>query len=149
MPCYSDKRLLPYRPDQLYDLVLDVENYPDFLPWCKSCKIKSETDTEILADLRIGFKFFTETFTSRVTFDPYASIHVQYLDGPFKYLKNSWNFVPSTENGVTFTVVDFMIDFEFKSRILQGLIQGVFGEAVQKMVRAFESRAQQLYTLAA
>lgn len=149
MPCYSDKRLLPYSPDQLYNLVLDVENYPDFLPWCKSCKIKSKTEDEILADLRIGFKFFSESFTSRVTFDPYNMIQVEYLDGPFKYLHNKWTFTPSTENGVTFTIVDFTIDFEFKSRLLQGLIQGVFSEAVQKMVRAFESRAQQLYFLAA
>lgn len=145
MPYFSDKRLLPYSPDKLYELVLDVENYPDFLPWCKSCKVISESKDEILAEMRIGFKFFTETFMSRVTFTQDQLIEVQYLDGPFKHLKNQWKFIPQTENGVTFTIVDFSIDFEFKSRLLQGLVQGVFSEAVQKMVRAFETRAQQLY----
>lgn len=147
MPVYSDRRMLPYRPDQMYDLVLDVENYPDFLPWCKSCQITSETADEIFADVTIGFKFFSESFSSKVTFESPEKINVTYLSGPFKYLRNTWKFTPSVQDGVTFCIVDFNIEFEFKSRILQGLIQGVFSEAVQKMVRAFETRAEKLYNV--
>lgn len=142
MPRHEEKRPLPYRSDQLFDLVADVDSYPEFLPWCTASRIKHRSDELIIADLVIGFKGITERFTSRVTLDrPNCRIDVTYERGPFKYLKNRWIFVPS-DNGC---VVDFYVDFEFRSRILEKLIGLVFTEAVRKMVGAFERRADDLY----
>lgn len=146
MPTHAENRSMPYSAKQMYDLVADVASYPEFLPWCSAARIRQtkEVDDKIVmdADLVIAFKVFRERFGSRVTMSPNeTTIIVEYLDGPFKYLKNSWNFV-QTESGCD---VDFFVDFEFKSKVLQTLIGVVFGEAMRRIVGAFEDRAKQLY----
>lgn len=141
MPTHAEKRILRYTPEQMFNLVADVRRYPEFLPWCVGARIVSHTETELLADLTIGFKMFRETFRSRVALDRPHAIRVQYENGPFRYLNNTWKFHP-VEGG---TEVDFFVDFEFKSRLLQAVIGTVFNEAVRLMVRAFERRAMVLY----
>jgi coenzyme Q-binding protein COQ10 len=146
MPTHAEKRTMPYSAQQMYDLVADVGSYPEFLPWCAAARIRKITPSENLvimdADLVIAFKVFRERFGSRVTMDAENTmIIVEYLDGPFKYLKNNWKFT-KTETGCE---VDFYVDFEFKSKILQTLIGVVFGEAMRRIVGAFEKRAQALY----
>ena len=127
----------------MFDLVADVAKYPEFLPWCMGARIRSQTDTLLIADLIIGFKGIRESFTSRVSLDREAmSIQVTYQDGPFKHLNNKWKF---EDANVDQCALDFYVDFEFKSRIMQRLIEVLFGEAVRRMVRAFEQRAAYLY----
>ena len=141
MPTHAERRVLPYSPEQLFDMVADVRRYPEFLPWCVGARIVSTTETELIADLTIGFKMFRETFRSQVTLDRPDHLHVRYLNGPFRYLNNHWRFKP-VQGG---TEVDFFVDFEFRSRLLQAVIGTVFNEAVRLMVRAFERRAMVLY----
>jgi len=147
MPTHAEKRKLPWTAAQMYDLVADVGSYPEFLPWCAAARIRTrrqEGASEILeADLVISFKLFRERFGSRVTLRPeMREIDVAYLDGPFRYLDNHWRFADLPEGGCE---VDFHVDFEFRSRTLQAVIGVVFNEAVRRMVRAFEDRAQVLY----
>jgi coenzyme Q-binding protein COQ10 len=143
VPVHSEKRLLPHRPEQLFDLVADVEKYPEFLPWCVGARIRSRTERLLVADLIIGFKGIRESFTSKVSLDrDNLVVEVEYEDGPFKYLNNHWKFESSDGEKC---LLDFHVDFEFKSRILQKVIEMLFGEAVRRMVGAFEHRADQLY----
>jgi coenzyme Q-binding protein COQ10 len=130
----------------MYDLVADVARYPEFLPWTAAARIKSRDDkgdhTVMDADLVISFKVFRERFTSRVVLWPEAKkIDTEYLDGPFEHMKSNWAFRDS-EGGCE---VDFFVDFEFKNAILQKIIGVVFNEAMQRVVKAFEKRAQALY----
>ena len=147
MPTHSETRPLPYSARQMYDLVADVGSYPEFLPWCAAARVRKVTpqgDAQVMeADLVISFKVFRERFGSRVTLHPAEkSIDTQYLDGPFKYLKSRWQFAPLDDGGCH---VDFFVDFEFKNRVLQGVIGIVFNEAMHRIVRAFETRAKALY----
>ena len=148
MPTHAEMRRVPYSADEMYALVADVASYPEFLPWCTGARIRSRTPqadgSELIeADLVISFKVFRERFGSRVTLRPEKRrIDVAYLEGPFKYLNNHWQFVPVSD-GVS--DIDFFVDFEFRSRTLQAVIGLVFNEAVRRMVRAFEQRAEQLY----
>ncbi len=142
MPTHAEQKILPFTPQQLYDLVADVGSYPEFLPWCVGARIKEKTDTKVLADLVIGYKLFRERFTSKVTLDPkQPRIDVEYMDGPFKYLNNHWIFLSHPDG----CEIDFYVDFEFKSAILQKTIGLLFNEAVQRMISAFEQRAHDLY----
>ena len=147
MPTHSEKRRMPYSAQEMYDLIADVQAYPEFLPWCSGARVRSRREdgaAEILeADLVISFKVFRERFGSRVSLMPdEKKIDVEYLDGPFKYLMNHWKFVPVSD---TACEVDFFVDFEFKSRTLQAIIGVVFNEAMRRIVRAFEARAAVLY----
>ncbi|MFD2207347.1 type II toxin-antitoxin system RatA family toxin [Kiloniella antarctica] len=142
MPVHAEKKVLKFRPEQIFEMVSDVERYPDFLPWCVGARIKRREDTRIFADLIIGFKMIREKFTSRVDLHPeQLRIDVAYVDGPFKYLTNTWIFEEHSEG----CLIDFHVDFEFKSRMLQILIEPLFHEAVKRMVQAFETRAAVLY----
>ena len=141
MPTHAEKKILRYSPEQMFDLVADVRRYPEFLPWCVGARILSQNEGELVADLTIGFKMFRETFRSRVTLERPHHIHVAYENGPFRYLNNHWRFTPAPQG----CEVDFFVDFEFRSRILQMAIGVVFNEAVRLMVRAFERRAMALY----
>jgi len=141
VPTHTEKRVLPYTPEQMFALVADVERYPEFLPWCVGARIRERGPTLIVADLIIGFRLIRERFTSRVALSPPSGIDVAYTDGPFRYLNNHWGFDP-VPGGCR---VDFFVDFEFKSRLLQKMIEMLFGEAVRRMVAAFETRAKQLY----
>lgn len=151
MPRHAEKRNLPWSADEMYALVADVDRYPEFLPWCAASRIRSRAPLpggapreEVLeADLVISFKVFRERFGSRVTLRPdMRVIETEYLDGPFRYLQNRWAFHPQDEGGCE---VDFFVDFEFRNRVLQTVIGVVFTEAVHRMVRAFETRAEALY----
>ncbi|MDF1801419.1 type II toxin-antitoxin system RatA family toxin [Thalassovita sp.] len=147
MPTHSETRNLPYSAQQMYDLVADVATYPKFLPWCAAARVRSVTPqpdgSEVMkADLVISFKVFRERFGSLVTlWADQKKIDTEYLDGPFRYMKSSWAF-RDTETGCE---VDFFVDFEFRNAVLQGIIGVVFNEAMQRIVRAFERRAADLY----
>ena len=141
MPTHAEKRFLPYTPEQVFDLVADIERYPEFLPWCVGARIRERRDNVILGDLLIGWRMVREKFTSRVTLNRPDRIDVEYAEGPFKYLKNHWLF----ERQPGGCLVDFYVDFEFRSRMLQGVIAALFNEAVKRMVGAFETRAHALY----
>jgi len=148
MPTHSEIRRMPYSAAEMFDLIADVAAYPKFLPWCSGARIRARKPqldgTEIVeVDLVISFKVFRERFGSRVTLRPGEHrIDVVYLDGPFRYLNNHWRFVPV---GETSCDVDFFVDFEFRSKTLQAIIGVVFNEAMRRIVRAFEQRAEQLY----
>ncbi|HUC16866.1 MAG TPA: type II toxin-antitoxin system RatA family toxin [Acetobacteraceae bacterium] len=141
MPTYAERTPVPYRPDQLFDLVADVGAYPRFLPWCVGARVRSRTDRMLLADLTIGFGPFRESFTSRVTLERPQRIRVTYENGPFRFLNNEWIFVPDPHG----CEVDFFVAFEFRSRLLQKAVGVVFGEAVRRMVNAFRKRAADIY----
>jgi coenzyme Q-binding protein COQ10 len=141
MPTHAEKRFLPYTPEQVFDLVADIERYPEFLPWCVGARVRERNGNVILGDLLIGWRMVRERFTSRVTLNRPDRIDVEYTEGPFRYLKNHWVF----ERQPGGCLVDFFVDFEFRSRMLQGVIAALFNEAVKRMVSAFEKRAQELY----
>lgn len=141
MPTHAERQLVPYRPEQLFDLVADVARYPEFLPWCVGARVRSRTETEEIADLTIGFGPFRESFTSRVSLDRPRVVKVRYEKGPFRYLNNQWEFIPHPGG----TEVEFFVDFEFRSRVLQAAVGVVFNETVKRMVNAFRKRAQQVY----
>jgi coenzyme Q-binding protein COQ10 len=142
MPTHAEKRRLPHTPEQMFDLVSDVEKYPEFLPWCVATRIRSRDGDTITADMVIGYKMFRERFTSKVVLDrPGMRIDVAYSEGPFKYLNNHWLFIEDGKG----VIVDFYVDFEFRSRLLQKLIGAVFNEAVKIMVHTFEKRAQNIF----
>jgi coenzyme Q-binding protein COQ10 len=148
MKVHTEQKILPFKPDEIFELVGDVAKYPEFLPWCTGARIREKQKTQagetMIADLMIGFKMVREKFTSRVTLDrPSLRIDVNYLQGPFKTLKNHWTF-SATQNG--HCQIDFHLEFEFSSVLLQKLIGVLFHEAVRRMVAAFEARAHQLYT---
>ena len=143
MITHAEQRLLGYRPEQMFDLVADIERYPEFLPWCIGARIRERTESLVVADLIIGFKMIRERFTSRVSLDrDRLTIEVTYADGPFKQMTNRWRFEP-TEDGRC--RIDFYVAFEFRSAVLQKLIGVLFHEAVRRMVGAFETRARKLY----
>lgn len=141
MPTHAEQRVLPYTPEELFALVADIERYPEFLPWCIAARVRERQPRLVVADLVIGFKMFRERFTSRVALDPPRQIEVTYAEGPFRYLTNHWSFTP-VAGGCR---LDFFVDFEFKSRLMQRLIEMLFSEAVRRMVGAFEKRARDLY----
>ncbi len=141
MATHAERRALPYTPDQMYALVADIERYPDFLPWCRAARITRREGDVLYADLIIGFKIFRERFTSKVTLSPPDSVHVDYVKGPMRHLNNHWHFEPHDDG----CVIDFHVDFEFRSRLLQGAVGLLFNEAVRRMVSAFETRAKALY----
>ncbi|MFV0493316.1 MAG: type II toxin-antitoxin system RatA family toxin [Pseudorhodobacter sp.] len=147
MPTHSETKHLRYTARQMYDLVADVEAYPKFLPWTAAARIRSRRggpEGEVMeADLVISFKVFREQFGSRVTLYPGAGrIDTEYLDGPFRYMYATWSFRDLEEGGCE---IAFSVDFEFRNAILQGIIGVVFNEAMQRVVRAFETRAMELY----
>lgn len=141
MPTHAEHKVLPYSPEQMFDLVADVGKYPTFLPWCAGARVKSHTETQLVADLTIGFGPFRESFTSRVELDRPRQIQVKYENGPFRYLNNQWTFEPNPKG----CNVKFYVDFEFRSRVLQAAIGVVFNNAVKLMVNAFLKRAREVY----
>jgi coenzyme Q-binding protein COQ10 len=148
MPTHSEDRVLPYTARQIYDLVADVARYPEFLPWTAAARIRSREarpdGTEVmLADLVIAFKVFRERFGSRVFLDPaQGRIETDYIEGPFRHMHSVWQVRDREGGGCD---VKFHVDFEFKSRVLQAIIGVVFDEAMRRVVRAFETRAEALY----
>ena len=149
MPTHSETRALPYSPDQMYALVADVAQYPQFIPWISASRVRSVTPegahAVMLADLVIGFKMFRERFLSRVTlWEADRRIDTEYVDGPFKHMISKWEFA-SAPDGSGGCEVRFAVDFEFRNRLLQGAAGLFFHDAMQRIVRAFEARAEALY----
>jgi coenzyme Q-binding protein COQ10 len=148
MPRFSNKRRVQHRAEQMFDLVADVERYPEFVPLCQSLKIRQRTPaadgTEVvIADMTVSFKLVREAFTSRVTLDrPNLKIMVEYLKGPFSNLENRWSFEPRSEAACD---VGFFLAYEFKSRMLAMLMGTMFDTAFQRFAAAFEKRADHIY----
>ena len=143
MPAHAEKRSIPYTSEQMFNLVAAVDLYPEFLPWCTGAVIRYRDEKLLLADLKVGFGPFREQFGSRVELNRPHEITVSYDRGPLKYLNNKWRFIDDP-NGC---LIDFYVDFEFRSRILQMAIGAVFNETVQRMVTAFVKRADEIYGL--
>ena len=147
MTSHSETKFLPYGAKEMFNLVADISSYPEFLPWCAAARIRKEVQKgkvkQIEADLIISFKVFREKFGSRVLLDPAKYIiETDYTDGPFRYMHSVWSF-RDCEKGCE---VNFKVDFEFKNAVLQSIIGLVFNDAMQRIVRAFERRASELYT---
>jgi len=142
MPKHHETRHLPYTPEQMYDLVADVGRYGEFLPWVSAIRVRSDSDTQMVADMIVGFKGLRETFTSRVEKRRPEEIHVDYVEGPLKYLHNDWRFRTDGAGGC---LVDFSVDFAFRNRVFEMLAGQVFDRALRKMIGAFEARAAALY----
>ena len=126
----------------MFDLVAAIGKYPEFLPWVQGVRITKREENTVYADLIVGFRMFRESFTSKVTLQEPDKIDVTYLKGPLKYLNNHWRFEPDGNAGC---IVDFYVDFEFKSRIFQSVVGTLFNEAVRRMIHAFEARANAIY----
>lgn len=146
MPSFSNRRKVGFSPRQMFDLVADVERYPEFVPMCESLTVRSRkplADGELLvATMAVGYKAIKESFTTQVRLNPQKQqIVVQYLDGPFKHLENRWRFLPAQDG----CVVDFYLDYEFRSRMLALVMGAVFDKAFRKFSAAFEERAKQVY----
>ncbi|MEP7130807.1 MAG: type II toxin-antitoxin system RatA family toxin [Sphingomicrobium sp.] len=142
MPRHSETRYLPYMPEQVFELVADVQRYGEFLPWVVAVRVRSSSERETIADLVVGFNAFKERFTSRVVKDRPERICVDYIEGPLKYLHNEWTFDPAADGG---TNVHFSVDFAFKSRLFESLAGAMFDRALRRMTDAFEQRAKALY----
>jgi coenzyme Q-binding protein COQ10 len=148
MPQFSSKRRVSHSAPQMFDLVADVERYPEFVPLCKSLKIRQRTPkadgTEIVVcEMTVAFKLVQQAFTTRVTLDrPNLKIYVEYLQGPFSNLENRWSFEAKPDNGCD---VGFFLSYEFKSRMLAMLMGTMFDTAFQRFAAAFEKRADAIY----
>jgi coenzyme Q-binding protein COQ10 len=148
MPRFSNKRRVNHSAVEMFDLVADVERYPEFVPLCQSLKVRRRTSgpdgTEVVvADMTVSFKLVKESFASEVTLDrKNLKINVRYLRGPFSNLENRWTFEPKGENVCD---VGFFITYEFKSRILATLMGSMFDAAFARFSAAFEKRADQVY----
>ena len=146
MPSFHTVRRVPYTPRQMFDLVADVERYPEFLPLCEGLTLRSRQEIEgrtvLVARMTAGYQAIREHFTTRVTLVPDENrVLVEYLDGPFRHLENRWTFraVPGG------TDVDFFIEYEFKSRMLGLLVGALFDKAFRRFAEAFEARARTIY----
>jgi coenzyme Q-binding protein COQ10 len=147
MPQFETHRLVKHSPDRMYDLVADVEKYPQFLPLCEALTVRSrkERDGKVLlvADMTVGYKALRETFTTQVLLNPAErAIDVKYIDGPFKYLDNRWRFEATEDGG---SAIHFFIDYEFKNRLLGAVMGSMFDRAFRMFAEAFETRADKIY----
>ena len=142
MPRHSEIRNLPYAPEQMFDLVADVRRYPEFLPWVAATRVRSDSETVMIADLVVGFKALKETFTSRVSKRRPHELTIDYVEGPLKHLNNGWRFQSDGRGG---TDIHFSVDFAFRSRIFETLAGQMFDRALRRMIGAFEERAKALY----
>ncbi len=147
MAVHRVTRILPYRPDQLAALVADVRAYPDFVPWVTSMRVWNEREegpgVRLLdAEAAVGFSFLKERFSTWVRHDANRpTVEVGLIRGPFRHLKNRWDFLPDPKG----TRLEFMIDFAFKSRLLDAMLQANFDRAVGSLIEKFEDRARRLY----
>jgi len=148
MPQFSNKRRVRHAAADMFDLVADVEKYPQFVPLCQSLRVRSRAakgeGVEVLtASMTVAYKLIQQTFTSRVTLDkPNLKIVVEYLDGPFSRMQNRWSFKPTGDDTCE---VEFYIDYEFRSRTFGMLMGAVFDTVFRKMAAAFEERADKVY----
>jgi len=151
MPSFTTERRVKHSASDMFDLVANVEAYPQFVPLCERLVVRARREIEgkevLIADMTVAYKFMRETFTSRVSLDRDAmAITATYLDGPFQHLDNRWSFTPV---GEAESIVRFSIDYEFRSRTLGALMGTVFDRAFRKFAEAFEARADKVYGLGA
>ncbi|WP_108820113.1 type II toxin-antitoxin system RatA family toxin [Pseudovibrio sp. Alg231-02] len=148
MPSFESTHRVQHSADDMFDLVADVEQYPQFVPLCQALRVRGRRKVDdhremMVADMTVAYKVFKETFASRVTLDREASkITVEYLDGPFRHLENVWSFDPVSEKECD---VSFYINYEFKSRTLGTMMGAMFDRAFRKFSSAFEDRADKIY----
>jgi len=143
MPRHEEQTTLAYSADELFAVVADVKDYPLFVPWCSGARIHREDQREIIADLVIGFGPFQEAFTSQVTLDRPRQVLVRAVEGPLEHLTSTWTFTSVSEG----TRVDFFIDFQFKSHLLDHVVNEMFHEAATRMMSAFESRVHLVHMM--
>lgn len=140
---HIEQKKLPYTPEQMFELVADVGRYQEFAPWCIASRVtRKESENVFYADLVAGYKMFRERFSSKVVLDRPNRIHIEYLKGPLKNLRNNWEFIRQPDGSC---LIDFSVEFEFGNIALQTLANVFFNEVVKRMVGAFEARAEQLY----
>ncbi len=138
---HNEKRKLPYQAELLFAIVLDIEAYPQFLPWCKAARIKSDDGKIIIADLIVGAKGISEKFTSKVAYDKKNyKIITEYIDGPLELMQSHWYFKQRQKN----CDLDFSVEFSFRHSWLQKAFQKLFEHATLNMMQAFENRAETL-----
>ncbi len=147
MPTHAEKRGLSFTPRQIFDLVADVDHYHEFLPWCLAARVKSRDGQKILVETTVGYKMVRESFTTEDVMTPPdgdrpGRIDIAFKEGPFQFLTSHWIFEADGKGGC---LVDFFIDFEFKSHLLQKIIGVIFNEGARLMVSAFEKRARHVY----
>ncbi|MGB3752773.1 MAG: type II toxin-antitoxin system RatA family toxin [Parerythrobacter sp.] len=142
MPTIREHRILPYTPEQIFDLVANVAEYPRFLPWVVATRVRSDSDSEMVADMVVGFKSLRERFTSRVVKQRPESITVHYVDGPMRNLDNNWTITPAPDGG---SEVNFCVDFTFKNGVFERIAGQFVDRAFRKLMGAFEQRAAELY----
>ncbi len=148
MPSFTTQRRVRHSAADMFDLVADIEHYPEFVPLCRDLKVrqrepKGEGVEVVVADMTVAYKLVHESFRSRVTLDrPNLRIVVEYIDGPFSHLENRWRFRPSGEGACE---IEFFIDYEFKSRMLGLLMGAMFDAAFRRFAVAFERRADEIY----
>lgn len=145
MPYFEEKRFLNFSAEQLYKLVLDVNNYPKFVPWCSKCKIISSEPNKIVADMDIKFGIFEDSYRSLITHKQTENgftIEIEQLSGPFLTLDTKWSFV---EKDNMSSILEFKIDFEFESNIANKIITPIFSQTTKTMIKAFEERARRIY----
>ncbi len=142
MPSIRETRQLPFSAEQMFDLVADVESYPQFLPWVVATRVRRQGETAMTADMLVGFKSLREKFTSEVELDRPGLVRVHYLDGPLRDLDNRWTFTPLESGGCE---IFFSVDFSFRNKMFESLAGQYIDRAFRKMVLAFEQRAEELY----
>ena len=151
MPIFRTSRSVAHSASDMFDLVADVEQYPQFLPLCTGLKIRKRGETpeglpQLTADMEVGYKAIREKFTSRVTLDrPNLQILVEYVDGPFSHMQNTWTFAPAQSGQVAGCTIEFFIDYAFKNRLLGLLMGSMFDTAFRRFTAAFEKRADAVY----
>ena len=150
MPSFRNERRVRHRPEQMFDLVADIESYPQFVPLCTATRVRNRRPDAhgretLLSEMSVGYKVIRETFTTRVVLDkPRLRILVEYIDGPFRHLENVWTF--REEGDPNRSIVTFFIDYEFRSRALGALMGSMFDAAFRKFSQAFEERANKIYS---
>jgi coenzyme Q-binding protein COQ10 len=145
MPAHQEHVISKYSITQIFNMVAEIEKYPEFIPWCSKAKILEMRENFIVAELFISFKGFTHSYVSEVTIVPpveSAAIKVKAIKGPFKYLTNDWHFRKTPNNGCE---INFNIDFTFDNFILEKLFGLLFYKAIKKMMQSFKQRADELY----
>lgn len=144
MSVIHEVRRLPWSAEQMFDLVADVGRYGEFLPWVVATRVRSSSESELVADMLVGFSALREKFTSRVEMRRPEEITVHYVDGPLRDLDNRWLFRPLGERECE---VDFRVEFAFRNALFQKMAGQYLDKAFRKMVAAFETRAAQLYAV--
>lgn len=143
MKTFQTQKILPYSCSQLFALVQDIEKYPEFLPWCTGAECLSQPSIHLMyARLDIGYQLWHCSYISKIHLESYHSIVVEQHEGPFRVLKNKWVFAPLSD---TQSSVQFFLEFELKSLLMDTLLQAFFEKAAHSMIDAFEKRAQQIY----